>query len=231
MDKRKIVLGIVLLMFVGLVAAVIGLGRENKSLKVEIAGLKQNPQELTKQETKELVEKIGKLVLLPADEEPILATVTDKEKLKEQPLFAKAENGDKILIYAKAQKAYIFSPNKEVLVDVVSVNIGGLQTIITGMSADNPLNVALVNGSTTNGATNTLEQRIKDNNIVGLQVVSKATAKSSNYAKTLVIDLSGKWKTQADQLAALLNGQVATESAEIKPSNADVMVIIGADFK
>lgn len=218
-------------MFVGLVAAVIGLGRENKSLKVEIAGLKQNPQELTKQETKELVEKIGKLVLLPADEEPILATVTDKEKLKEQPLFAKAENGDKILIYAKAQKAYIFSPNKEVLVDVVSVNIGGLQTIITGMSADNPLNVALVNGSTTNGATNTLEQRIKDNNIVGLQVVSKATAKSSNYAKTLVIDLSGKWKTQADQLAALLNGQVATESAEIKPSNADVMVIIGADFK
>ena len=82
MDKRKIVLGIVLLMFVGLVAAVIGLGRENKSLKVEIAGLKQNPQELTKQETKELVEKIGKLVLLPADEEPILATVTDKEKLK-----------------------------------------------------------------------------------------------------------------------------------------------------
>ena len=180
---------------------------------------------------KELIEKIGKLVLLPADEEPILATVTDKEKLKEQPLFAKAENGDKILIYAKAQKAYIYSPSKEMLVDVVSENIGGSQTIITGMSADNPLNVALVNGSTTNGATNTLEQRIKDNNIVGLQVVSKATAKSSNYAKTLVIDLSGKWKTQADQLAALLNGQVATESAEIKPSNADVMVIIGADFK
>lgn len=231
MDKRKIVLGIVLLMFVGLVAAVIGLGRENKSLKVEIAGLKQNPQELTKQETKELIEKIGKLVLLPADEEPILATVTDKEKLKEQPLFAKAENGDKILIYAKAQKAYIYSPSKEMLVDVVSVNIGGSQTIITGMSADNPLNVALVNGSTTNGATNTLEQRIKDNNIVGLQVVSKATAKSSNYAKTLVIDLSGKWKTQTDQLAGLLNGQVATESAEIKPANADVMVIIGADFK
>ena len=113
----------------------------------------------------------------------------------------------------------------------MSVNIGGLQTIITGMSADNPLNVALVNGSTTNGATNTLEQRIKDNNIVGLQVVSKATAKSSNYAKTLVIDLSGKWKTQTDQLAGLLNGQVATESAEIKPANADVMVIIGADFK
>ncbi len=231
MDKRKIVLGIILLIFVSLVVAVIGLGRENKSLKVEIAGLKQNPQELTKQETKELVEKIGKLVLLPADEEPILATVTDKEKLKEQPLFAKAENGDKLLIYAKTQKAYIYSPSKEMLVDVVSVNIGGSQTIITGMSVNNPLRVALVNGSATTGATNTLEQRIKDNNIVGLQVVSKATAKSSNYAKTLVIDLSGKWKTQADQLAALLNGQVATESAEIKPSNADVMVIIGADFK
>lgn len=80
---------------------------ENNKLKSEIAGLKASPEDLAKKEIKDLVEKIGKLVILPADEEPVLATVTDKEKLKDQPLFAKAENGDKILIYAKAQKAYI----------------------------------------------------------------------------------------------------------------------------
>ena len=231
-QRKTIFFTVLFLLIVGSLFGIYKLGTENRSLKLEIAGLKANPEDKTKKETKEVVEKVGKLVILPSDEEPILATVTDKEKLKDQPLFAKAENGDKILIYSKSQKAYIYSPAKNVLVDVVPVNIGDTQTVITGMSATNPLKIALVNGSKTAGATATLEQRIKDNSIVGLSVVSKATAKTNDYEKTIVIDLSGKWKAQVEQLAGLLNGQVATESAEIKPgNNADVMVIIGGDFK
>jgi hypothetical protein len=232
MDKRKVILGVILLVFVGLVGGVLKLGKENKSLKVEIAGLKANPQDTATQETKDLIAKVGKLVMLPTDEEPVLATVTDKEKLNDQPLFAKAENGDKILIYAKAQKAYIYNPAKDVLVDVVPVNIGtSQQTAITGVDVNNPLKVVLVNGTKTVGVTNTLEQRIKDNNIAGITVVAKTTAKMTNYQNTLVLDLTGKWATQAAQFAGLVGGKVATESAEIKPTDADLMVILGADFK
>jgi len=186
---------------------------------------------LAKKEIKDLVEKIGKLVILPADEEPVLATVTDKEKLKDQPLFAKAENGDKILIYAKAQKAYIYNPTKNVIVDVVPVNVGDGVISITGVDANNPLKIALINGSKTVGATSILEQRIEDRKIVGLSVTTKSTAKTTDYQKTLVIDLTGKWGSQATQLAQLVGGQVATQSSEIIPSNTDLMVILGADFK
>lgn len=220
-----------MLVFVGLVVGVIRLGKENKSLKVEIAGLKANPEDLAKQETKNLVAKVGLLVILPTGEDPVVATVTDKDKLKDQPVFAKAENGDKILIYSLVQKAYIYNPTKNIIVDVVPVNLGDGAVSITGVDANNPLKIALVNGSKTVGATTTLEQRIKDKKIAGLTVTTKATAKTSDYQKTLVIDLTGKWGSQATQLASLVGGQVATQSAETIPSNTDLMVILGADFK
>ena len=49
-------------------------------------------------EIEDLAKEIGLMMLLPEGETPTLATVTDKEKLSEQPFFQKSENGDKVLI-------------------------------------------------------------------------------------------------------------------------------------
>ncbi len=68
--------------------------------------------------TEELVAKVGKLILLP-NEKPTLATVLDAKKLvAEQPFYAGAENGDQLLVYAKAQKAILYSPSKNILINV-----------------------------------------------------------------------------------------------------------------
>lgn len=206
------------------------LSRQNKKLGIEIETLKKDPQSVAKEEIKELVGKLSKLVVLPADEEPVVATVTDKEKLKDQPVFARAENGDKILIYSKAQKAYIYRPSTNLLVDVVPVNIGNQQITISGVDEKNPLKIALVNGSKNTGISNELEKRIMEKNIPGVLVVSKATAKSDSYEKTLVLDITGKMSRQAAEVALLVGGQVATQSAEAFPK-ADLMIIVGADFK
>ena len=230
MDKRKVFLAVVLLIVFGGLGGVIKLSKDNKQLRTEIQGLKEDPNKIAKEETAKIVALVSKLVLLPTDEEPILATVTDKEKLKDQPVFAKAENGDKILIYSTAQKAYIYNPTKNVIVDVIPVNIGDSSITISGTDENNPLKVVLVNGTKTAGLTNTLEQRIKDKQVLGISVTAKTTAKTSDYEKTLVIDLTGKWGSQATQLATLVGGEVATQSAEDKP-NADLMVIVGSNFK
>ena len=199
-------------------------------LSTEIDQLKKDPQSVAKEEVKALTDQVSKLVVLPEGEDPIVATVTDKDKLKDQPVFAKAENGDKILIYSNAKKAYIFRPSKNVIVDVLPVNLGNTSPAIAGVDASKPLKVVLVNGTSTPNLTSVLEKRIVDNKITGIQVTNKATAKSTDYKRTLVVDLTGKLGDQAKQLAALIDGEVATQTSEIKP-NADLMVIIGANFK
>lgn len=231
--KKLYLIGIAvgLLVIAGLSLNSYRLAKQNRVLGAQYEALKKDPQMFAKEEIKQLTDQLSKLVVLPTDEDPVVATVTDKEKLKDQPVFAKAENGDKIVIYAKAQKAYIYRPSKNVLVDVVPVNIGNQQIGITGVNEKNPLRLVLVNGSKNVGIAGELEKRIKDKNIPGVQVVNKATAKSDNYTKTLVLDVSGKMGKQAAEMAQLVSGEVASESGEINAKNADLMIIIGNDFK
>ena len=193
--------------------------------------LKKDPQIVAQSEIKMLVGKLSKLVILPEGEDPVVATVNDKEKLKDQPVFAKAQNGDKILIYSKARKAYIYSPIKNMIIDVVAVNFDNPAPVITGATAENPIQVALYNGTKNLGITNTLEQRIKSSNIVGINVALKETAKKTDYAKTQVVDLTGSSADQAQELAKLLNAEVVTlPTGELTPK-ADILVIVGEDFK
>ena len=83
-----------------------------------------NPQASAKQEVKKLVSEIGKLIDLPTGEDPTVATVTDISKLKDQPFFQKAKNGDKVLIYTNARKAILYDADSHKVIDVAPINIG-----------------------------------------------------------------------------------------------------------
>lgn len=83
----------------------------------------KNPEGAAKAENGKLISQIAKFMILP-DEEPQVATVLDIEKLKDQPFFANAENGDKILVYPKSQKAILYRPSIKKIIDVAPMNIG-----------------------------------------------------------------------------------------------------------
>ena len=85
---------------------------------------KNNPQETAQEETSRLVSAISKLIILPEDETPTIATVTDLEKLKDQPFFARAKVGDKVLIYATARKAILYDPAANKIIEVAPINLG-----------------------------------------------------------------------------------------------------------
>lgn len=93
-------------------------------LNSQIASLKENPQQAADQERKELVNKVSQLILLPEGEDPTVATVQDPELLKDQPFFAKAKKGDKVLIYTQAKKAFLYDPINNRILDVAPLNIG-----------------------------------------------------------------------------------------------------------
>ncbi len=75
-------------------------------------------------EVKDLVVKVGRLIILPQGEDPTVATVVDPERLKDQAFFANTRKGDKVLIYTTAKKAILYNPESNKIVEVAPVNIG-----------------------------------------------------------------------------------------------------------
>jgi hypothetical protein len=72
----------------------------------------------------EITEKVSKLMLLPEGETPVLATINDAETLsKEQSFYVGSQNGDIVLVYKKALKAIIYSPTKNIIVNVGPVSV------------------------------------------------------------------------------------------------------------
>lgn len=90
----------------------------------QFADLKKDPNKVTQDETNATIGAVGKLIVLPTGETPTLATVTDPEKLKDQPFFASAKTGYKVLIYTNAKKAILYDPAANKIVEVAPINIG-----------------------------------------------------------------------------------------------------------
>lgn len=107
---------------------------------VQVRSLKQNPQAIAQKEVTELVEKVSKLMVLPTGETPTVATVSDPAVLKDQPFFASAVKGDKVLIYAQAKKAVLYSVLLNKILDVAPLNIGGQAAVTPPASTPTPTN-------------------------------------------------------------------------------------------
>lgn len=85
----------------------------------------QDPNEVAKEEIEEVKAKVSRLLLLPEDEEPTLATVSDPEKLVDQPFFRNAKKGDKVLLYSKSKKAILYSVSQDKILEVSPFNASG----------------------------------------------------------------------------------------------------------
>jgi hypothetical protein len=58
-------------------------------------------------------------MILPKDELPNIATITDAEKISAgQPFYKDVQNGDLVLLYSKNAKAVIWSPSRGLIINV-----------------------------------------------------------------------------------------------------------------
>lgn len=87
-----------------------------------LIGLPKNQAE-TQAEADALVAQVGKLITLPSDEKPTIATIANIDQLKDQPFFKNAKNGDKVLVYQNANKAIIYRPSENRIIDVGAINL------------------------------------------------------------------------------------------------------------
>lgn len=70
-----------------------------------------------KTEEQKLVQEVSKVMVLP-DETPVIATIEDIEKVKDQPFFESAQNGDKVLAFVQHKKAILYRPSTKMIIDV-----------------------------------------------------------------------------------------------------------------
>jgi hypothetical protein len=195
---------------------------------------------------------LSTVMLLPT-EVPTFATVSDITKLQDQKFFTNAQNGDKVLIYPVARIAILFRPLTRKIISVGPINIKSsvsevpgtatasisgtvtptrtVNVVISGttIKPESIVTIAIYNSTGTTGLAKTVEQKLKTTYPAG-SVVLRKDAKGE-YKKTIVVDLSGKQKTQAAALAKAVGGTVSLlPEGEIKPS-ADLLIILGTDYK
>lgn len=221
-------LAVIFAVFVVAVAIAAGyLYNENRKLKAQLPQSKQEQEK----ELKAVLPPLKKLMDVP-DENPSIATVIDKEKIKNQPFFAKAENGDKLVIFESSRKAVLFRPSSGKIVnfDVFVVNPSANtqpQANVSGQPqpTGTPVRIAIYNGTGQAGAASATEKKLKE--AVPNLNITTGDAKERNYEKTLVIDVSKKIANGANEVAQFLGGTVSELPQGETPPDVDILVIIG----
>ena len=198
------------------------------ALSQEVTRLKSDPQasqEAIKEEIKKLVDQVGKLIAVP-DETPTVATVSDSEKLKPNPFFQNAQNGDKVLIFTSAKKAIIYRPNDNKIIEVGPLSIG-----TPSASTTQPVRFVLYNGTGVTGFTKAYETTLKEQ-VKSAVIVDRDNAAKRDYKTSMIVDLTGTNSAAVAELAKALGMEVGTLPAgESKPAGAEFLIILGEDKK
>lgn len=91
--------------------------------------LKTNPNAVRQEEAVALAAEVGEIMVLPQDEVPTIATVSDPSLLAGQPFFKDAKKGDKVLIYSQAGKAVLYDPVSKKIIGVAPISGGQTESL------------------------------------------------------------------------------------------------------
>lgn len=84
--------------------------------------LGQVDNQQNREKAKEIVARVRKHIDLSSDTEPTVATIVDVKKLQQKnPFYNKAKNGDYLII--TTTRAVLYAPDKDLILDVVPVQI------------------------------------------------------------------------------------------------------------
>jgi len=166
--------------------------------------------------------KVSKLIIVPANEEPTLAEVKDANLLKDSFLKQNAQNGDQVLVYAKASKVYVYRPSISKLAAVGPLTVDPSVAQVTGAK------IRVRNGSANADVVSKIEDILKQNYKAAI-IESTDSAKRSDFPYTIVVDLTDGKKydlvTNIIDVIGAVRGVLP--SGEEKPVDTDILIITG----
>jgi hypothetical protein len=204
--------------------------------------LLKDPAKREQEEFKSTVAKIGTLIKLPVDETPTLATVSEADRLKNMTFFKDAQNGDKVLMYIKNRKAYLYRPADEILVEVATINVsdqantnqqqanvlGTQQNPPARGTSSNPVaTLTIRNGTQTPNLAATAREKLSATK--GFEVAATQDAARTDYPQSVVVVLNEEFEQQGKELAKMYNTDpiIVPPQGETVP-NTDLLLILGS---
>jgi len=184
--------------------------------------LGQDKTQTDKQQMQVVQKALAKHVILPVGEDPTLATVTNTSELKDAFLKDNAQSGDKVLVYYKTQKVFIYRPRIDKLV------ASGPMTIQASAAQVTNAHIRVRNGTTSDEAVNTIQDILTKS--YKAAVIEKTDASSRHdYPETIVIDLTTGDKYDLVSNIAQSIGAVRgiLPAGETAPEGTDILIITG----
>jgi hypothetical protein len=94
--------------------------RQLQELSVQLGQV--GDQQQNREMAKQIVDEVRKVMDIPTDTEPTVATIVDVAKLRQQnPFYNKAENGDYLIV--TPSRAILYSAKNKKILDVVPVQL------------------------------------------------------------------------------------------------------------
>lgn len=116
LSLQGILIAIALIVMLGIIAL---LYQQSQKANQELNNLKQQQAEQKPvDETTSLLEELAQILVLPENENPTIATVSDLSKLGGQPFFESAAVGDKVIIYSQSKKAILYRPSEKKVINI-----------------------------------------------------------------------------------------------------------------
>lgn len=118
-NKQRILIILFVILTIALAA---GLGylykkyRDTQAMVYKLSTV-QGQQELNKTQIEAILSEMRKLIVIPTGEDPAIATIVDIEQLKSSPFYKDAQNGDRVVLFNNAKKAYIYRPESKIIVN------------------------------------------------------------------------------------------------------------------
>jgi hypothetical protein len=202
------------------------------------------------QQKEDIIDKIGRLITLPQEENPVIATVDDPETLStSQPFFKDVRKDDTLLIYE--EQAIIYRGATDSIINTGHVTrstdgTGSIETIVSNVDGEaiegdgeiiekdvelepivdpgKGISVEIRNGTAINGLAGKTRTELETD---AYTVTSVGNASRNTYGTTLIISRSVK---DAKDLEKRFTTVAITELPDNEEdTDADILLILGAE--
>lgn len=166
--------------------------------------------------------KVGKLILLPTNEEPTLAEVTDNKTIKDAVLAKSSKNGDQILFYTKSRLVVVYRPS------INKIVLAGDLFADPAYSEADGATIIVMNGNNDDSKTQGIIADIKrlyPNSVVSFG----GKTVRSDFPKTIVIDNTSKKDNFRSALIQDIKGNLGVVPLSETKTDSDIMIIVGKD--